>query len=102
MKMNCSSREQEARASLFAKFLAHVNNTVSGPGGLTYTDLDFSMKAGGGVDFNLSPHFAVRVFDADYCRTSLFSAHQNNIWLSTRFVIRPGGAARNKKGLWST
>ena len=71
---------------------SHVNNTVSGPGGLTYTDLAFSMKAGGGVDFNLSPHFAVRVFDADYYRTSLFSAHQNNIWLSTGFVIRLGGA----------
>jgi len=83
------------RASPFAEFLvggSHVNNTVSGPGGLTYTDLAFSMKAGGGVDFNLSPHFAVRVFDADYYRTSLFSAHQNNIWLSTGFVIRLGGA----------
>jgi hypothetical protein len=83
------------RASPFAEFLvggSHVNNTVSGPGGLTYTDLAFSMKAGGGVDFNLSPHFAVRVFDADYYRTSLFSTHQNNIWLSTGFVIRLGGA----------
>jgi len=48
--------------------------------------------AGGGVDFNLSPHFAGRVFDADYYRTSLFSAHQNNIWLSTCFVIRLDGA----------
>src|SRR6266403_2801970 len=79
----------------FAEFLvggSHVNNTVSGPGGLTYTDLAFSMKAGGGVDFNLTPHFAVRVFDADYYRTSLFSAHQNNIWLTTGFVIRLGGA----------
>jgi hypothetical protein len=83
------------RASPFAEVLvggSHVNNTVSGPGGLQYTDLGFSMKAGGGVDFNLTPHFAVRVFDADYYRTSLFGAHQNNIWLTTGFVIRLGGA----------
>ena len=83
------------RASPFAEVLvggSHVNNTVSGPGGLQYTDLGFSMKAGGGVDFNLSPHFAVRVLDADYYRTSLFGAHQNNIWLTTGFVIRLGGA----------
>jgi hypothetical protein len=79
------------RASPFAEFLvggSHVNNTVSGPGGLTYTDLGFSMKAGGGVDFNISPHFAVRVLDADYYRTSLFSAHQNNIWLTTKALRR--------------
>jgi hypothetical protein len=83
------------RASPFAEVLvggSHVNNTVSGPGGLQYSDLSFSMKAGGGVDFNLTPHFAVRVFDADYYRTSLFGAHQNNIWLTTGFVIRLGGA----------
>jgi hypothetical protein len=83
------------RASPFAEFLvggSHVNNTITGPGGLTFTDLAFSFKAGGGVDFNLTPHFAVRVFDADYYRTSLFSAHQNNIWLTTGFVIRLGGA----------
>jgi hypothetical protein len=46
------------------------------------------MKVGGGVDFNISPHFAVCVFDADYYR----SAHQSNIWLTTGFVIRLGGA----------
>jgi opacity protein-like surface antigen len=83
------------RASPFAEVLvggSHVNNTISGPGGLQFTDLGFSMKIGGGVDFNLTPHFAVRVFDADYYRTSLFGAHQNNIWLTTGFVIRLGGA----------
>jgi len=83
------------RASPFAEVLvggSHVNNTVSGSSGLQFTDLGFSMKMGGGVDFNLTPHFAVRVFDADYYRTSLFGAHQNNIWLTTGFVIRLGGA----------
>jgi hypothetical protein len=83
------------RASPFAEVLvggSHVNNTITGAGGLQYSDLSFSIKAGGGMDFNLSPHFAVRVFDADYYRTSLFAAHQNNIWLTTGFVIRLGGA----------
>jgi Outer membrane protein beta-barrel domain len=83
------------RASPFAEVLvggSHVDNTVTGAGGLQYTDTAFSMKAGGGVDFNLTPHFAVRVFDADYYRTTLFGGHQNNIWLTTGFVIRLGGA----------
>jgi hypothetical protein len=83
------------RTSPFAEMLvggSHVNNTVSGAGGLQYTDLSFSIKAGGGVDFNLTPHFAIRVIDADYYRTSLFGTHQNNIWLSTGFVVRLGGA----------
>jgi opacity protein-like surface antigen len=83
------------RTSPFAEVLvggSHVNNTASGTGGLQYTDTGFSMKIGGGVDFNLTPHFAVRVFDADYYRTSLFGGHQNNIWLTTGFVIRLGGA----------
>jgi hypothetical protein len=84
------------RASPFAEVLvggSHVNNTTgTGTGGLQYTDLGFSMKVGGGVDFNLTPHFAVRAFDADYYRTSLFGGHQNNIWLTTGFVIRLGGA----------
>jgi hypothetical protein len=83
------------RASPFAEVLvggSHVNNTVSGPGGLQFADLGFSMKMGGGVDLNLTPHFAVRVFDADYYRTSFFGSHQNNIWLTTGFVIRLGGA----------
>ncbi|HXN54197.1 MAG TPA: outer membrane beta-barrel protein [Candidatus Acidoferrum sp.] len=83
------------RVSPFAELLvggSHVNNTQTGAGGLQYTDLGFSMKAGGGVDFNLTPHFAIRVFDADYYRTSLFSAHQNNIWVSSGLVVRLGGA----------
>jgi hypothetical protein len=83
------------RASPFAEVLvggSHVNNTLSGTGGFQFTDLGFSMKMGGGMDVNLGPHFAVRVFDADYYRTSLFGAHQNNIWLTTGFVIRLGGA----------
>ena len=89
-------RERNAwRVSPFAEALvggSHVNNTVSGIGGLQFTDLGFSIKAGGGVDFNIGPHFAVRVFDADYYRTPFFGAHQNNIWLTTGFVIRLGGA----------
>src|SRR6266436_10192431 len=84
------------RVSPFAEGLvggSHVNNTISGTGGLQYTDLAFSFKTGGGVDFNLTPHFAIRVFDADYYRTSPFSRHQNNIWVSSGLVVRLGGAS---------
>jgi len=33
------------------------------------------------------------VFDADYYRTSLFSGHQNNTWVSSGLVVRLGGAS---------
>jgi hypothetical protein len=83
------------RASPFVEALvggSHVNNTIAGMSGIQLTDTGFSMKAGGGVDINLSPHFAIRMFDVNYYRTSFFGAQQNNFWLSTGFVLRLGGA----------
>jgi opacity protein-like surface antigen len=80
------------RLSPFAELLvggSHVNNTA---GTLQLTDTAFSLKAGGGVDYNLTPHFAIRAFDADYYRTALFGGHQNNLWVSAGLVVRFGGA----------
>ena len=79
----------------FAEFLvggSHVTTTASGAGGLQASDTGFSIKTGGGLDFNLSPHFALRLIDADYYRTPFFGTHQNTIWLTTGFVLRLGGA----------
>jgi hypothetical protein len=79
--------------SPFAEFLvggSHINLTAGG--GLQASDNGFSWKGGGGLDLNLSPHFAVRLFDADYYRTPFFGAHQNSIWMTSGLVIRFGGA----------
>jgi hypothetical protein len=54
-----------------------------------------SFKVGGGVDIHPSRHFDIRLFDADYYRTSFgTNVHQNNYWVSAGIVIRLfGGGA---------
>jgi len=39
-----------------------------------------------GVDYPLSPRFSVRVFQADYVRSTLFHTDQNNVRISTGLV----------------
>jgi hypothetical protein len=45
-----------------------------------------SFAGGGGMDLDLSPRFAWRVFEADYVHTSLFAGTQNNVRISTGLV----------------
>ena len=82
------------RASPFAEFLiggTHISNSANGA--TLSADLSLSFKIGGGLDYNVSPHFAVRVFEADLYHTGLFNAHQNNAWVTAGVVIRLGGAS---------
>jgi hypothetical protein len=82
------------RASPFAEFLiggSHISNKVGGT--VQSADLSLSYKIGGGLDYNISPHFAVRVFEADLYHTGLFSGSQNNAWVTAGLVIRFGGAS---------
>jgi hypothetical protein len=64
---------------------------VGGSGGPLFSNTGFSMKGGGGLDLGVSSRITIRVTDAAYYRTSFFSAHQNNIWLSSGIVFRLGG-----------
>ena len=58
-------------------------------------DTDRAVALGGGMDFDLSSRFSVRVFQVDYLHTSLFSETQNNLRFSTGLVYRWGAI---KKG----
>ena len=49
-----------------------------------------AVALGGGMDFDLTSRFAVRVFQVDYLHTSLFSQTQNNLRFSTGLVYRWG------------
>jgi len=60
------------------------------------TDTDRVVALGGGMDFALTSRFAVRVFQVDYLRTSLFSEKQNNLRFSTGLVYQWGSI--KKKG----
>ena len=54
-----------------------------------------AVALGGGMDFDLTSRFAVRVFQVDYLHTNLFSQDQNNLRFSTGLVYHWG---RIKKG----
>jgi hypothetical protein len=51
---------------------------------------------GGAMDYDLTPRFAVRVFQVDYLHTTLFSVTQNNVRFSTGLIYR-WGAIKKKR-----
>ena len=75
--------------ALFGK--SRVDVTVSGPGGYQSSERGFSMKVGGGLDLNISPHFTIRLFDVDYYRTPFLVNSQDNYWAFAGIVLRLGG-----------
>lgn len=83
-------------ATPFVEFLfggSRVDTTPSG--GSRVSVNGFSLKAGGGLDWKLSPHVTVRLFDADYYRTPFLTGAQNNYWVSSGIVLRLfGGGAQ--------
>ena len=73
------------------------DTTTSGVGGYTTSINGFSMKFGGGIDIHPNRHIDIRLFDADFYRTSFGTGlHQTNYWVSTGIVLRlfNGGNAR--------
>lgn len=59
-------------------------------------DSEFAVAVGGGMDLNVTSHFALRVFQVDYLHTTFFQTSQNNMRFSTGLVYRWG--AIRKKG----
>ena len=59
-------------------------------------DTTRAVAVGGGMDYDLTRRFAIRVFQVDYIHTTLFSETQNNYRFSTGLVYRWG--ALKKKG----
>ena len=71
--------------------MAHANAAAFGTTG---TQNAFAMTAGGGVDYKLYDHFAIRPFQAEYLMTrfgvgsTAATQTQNNVRISTGFVFR--------------
>ncbi|MGB7026251.1 MAG: hypothetical protein WBD72_03065 [Candidatus Acidiferrum sp.] len=58
-------------------------------GATTSTGSALSFKVGGGIDIHPSRHWDIRLFDADYYRTTFGSGtQQNNYWISSGVVLR--------------
>lgn len=70
---------------------SHVSTKFTRGGGRDFSDNGLSVKVGGGVDFNIFPHLSIRLFDADFYRTSFFQTHQSTYWVTSGLVIRLGG-----------
>jgi hypothetical protein len=74
---------------------SRADTKVSGSSIYNTSQNCMSFKVGGGVDIHPSRHIDIRLFDANYYRTSFgTNANQNNYWISTGIVIRlfSGGA----------
>ena len=57
---------------------------------LSFSDTTFGMALGGGLDVGVSDHLAIRVFQADYLRTSFFDSTQSKGRISVGIVLRLG------------
>jgi hypothetical protein len=84
-----------ARYSVFAQGLVGeafgVNGVFPGRGNASTTANGIAVKPGGGVDFTLGPHVALRIFEADYLRTQFPNSTnnaQNNLHLGAGIILR--------------
>ncbi len=72
----------------FGHFLIGTTHASAGAFGLSYGKNALAAAVGGGVDFRVSEHVAVRAIQADYLMTRFYDARQNNIRLSAGVVFR--------------
>jgi hypothetical protein len=86
---------KHSRSSFYAQGLVGeawgMNSVFPNPAGAMTTAYDLAVKTGGGLNFYLAPHVALRVFEADYLRTQLPNSTnnaQNNLQLNAGFVLR--------------
>lgn len=83
-----------SRITPFGQVLFGVAHANSAAFNTTGTQNAFAMTAGGGVDYKLFDHFAIRPFQAEYLLTRFHEGtlvgnrNQNNVRISTGFVFR--------------
>jgi peptidoglycan-associated lipoprotein len=71
--------------------IAHASGTLAPSRLHLGSDTAFAMSDGGGLDVNLSRHFAVRAFQAEYLLSMLpnrTSNHQNNVRFGAGVVVK--------------
>jgi hypothetical protein len=54
-----------------------MNSVFPAPSGTSTIANSMAIKAGGGMNLNLRPHVALRLFEADYLRTQLPNSTNN-------------------------
>jgi len=86
------------KTMFFGHFLIGDARSLVHSGG-PQEDTARAVAVGGGVDFALSPRFAVRAVQVDYLHTTLFNATQNNLRFSTGLVYRWGSIKKTHRTL---
>lgn len=82
-----------SRITPFGQVLIGVAHTGASTFGTADSQNAFAMTAGGGVDYKVFDHFAVRAFQAEYLLTrfgvgTIGTQNQNNVRISTGLVVR--------------
>jgi hypothetical protein len=86
------------KATFFAHLLFGKSRSLV-QAGTPQEDTARAVVFGGGMDYALTPRFAVRVFQVDYLQTTLFNFTQNNIRFSTGLVYRWGSIRKTHRTL---
>jgi Outer membrane protein beta-barrel domain len=82
------------RMLLFAHGLWGRARAQDSVGATTLTDTGNTFEGGGGVDWNLTQRFSIRVIQADYTYTKFFQQNQSNLRFSTGLVFHLGALKR--------
>jgi hypothetical protein len=79
--------QESCRHKTYTPFVqAQIGGAHDSAGSATFNT--FAMKLGGGLDLNLSPHFALRVGQMDWVYTHFFNRSQNNFDLVAGINIK--------------
>jgi len=71
-----------------------VHATASATGFPSVSDSSWALTLGGGADFAMTKHVALRAIQFEYFRTNFGGTGQNNFRIQSALVYRWGGASR--------
>jgi opacity protein-like surface antigen len=74
----------------FGEFLFGGAHTSASAGGATVSDNAFAMAIGGGADYTVTSHVAIRFIQADYLYTKFGNTHQNNARIQAGIIFHFG------------
>src|SRR5258708_30313655 len=86
---------RHSRLTPYAQFLFGGGYVWNNPAGVTTTQNAFATAAGGGLDYRLSDHIAIKPIQVEYVMTQIdstrgFGSHQNDVRFSAGVVFRVG------------
>lgn len=80
---------------MFGKAKSHVNLPLTPVGGETSSAKAFA--AGGGISYQISPHFSIRAIQVDYMHSDLFETSLNNVRFSAGVTYHIGKVRLHKR-----